>query len=174
MSKYDDDTRAAREAHYVAQKALLDLAAHAIREAFIAGTEGLQLAMALTTAESRFALREALSMISHDTRVDWLANALTAVDAALRDYATVQYDDATRRRWLAGEMSTVLYRIASGMPKRCTRDENVVILRAVTNRVFFRAVPKRNGTTFVEYDVVGLDGRVKVSTRGENAYVVIV
>jgi hypothetical protein len=171
MTHYDE-VIAAREAHHTAQKALLGLAADAIREAFVASTEGLQLAMALTAMAGRAALRPALPLIAHDTRGGWLSNVLAGVDAALREFEAAQYDTPEERTSLASAMNAARDRIRAEMPKRCPRDENVVILQSVNSGVFYRAERKRIVATFVEYKLDS--GAVaKVSKRGATEYAVV-
>ena len=84
MTHYDEAS-AAREAHYTAQNALLDLAASAIREAFIArASDGLQLALDLTVTTERHRLRSALPMIAYDATSRQLGDVLVGVCNALR------------------------------------------------------------------------------------------
>ena len=167
-----DEANAARSAHHAAQKALLCLAATAIREAFVAGAEGLQLAMALTGKSDTVALRPALPLIAYDTRGGWLSSVLAGVDTTLREFETAQYDTPEERTSLAGAMNAARDRIEAEMPKRCPRDENVVILRSVNSGVFYRGEPSRNGVTFAEYKL-DTGGFAKVSKRGATEYTVV-
>lgn len=167
-----DEANAACEAHNAARNALIGLAASAIREAFVASTEGLQLAMALAVKADTVALLPALPLIAHDTRGGWLSNVLAGVDAALREFETAQYDTPEERASLAGAMNAARDRIRAEMPKRCPRDESVVILQSVNSGVFYRAERKRIVATFVEYKLDS--GAVaKVSKRGATEYAVV-
>lgn len=172
MTHYDEAS-AAREAHYTAQNALLDLAASAIREAFIArASDGLQLALDLTVTTERHRLRSALPMIAYDATSRQLGDVLVGVCNALREFETRQHDTPLERLSLAESMNAVLARLASEAPKRCPRDERAVILRSVNSGVFYRGEPSRKGVTFVEYKL-DTGGFAKVSKRGATEYTVV-
>jgi hypothetical protein len=173
MTHYDEG-HAASKAHREVQKALLDLAASAIREAFVArASDGLQLALDLTVTTERHRLRSALPMIAYDATSRQLRDILVGVCNALREFDTKQHDTPEERRSLAESMNAALTCLASEAPKRCPRDERVVILRSVNDGVFYRGEPSRKGVTFVEYKL-DTGGFAKVSKRGATEYVVVV
>lgn len=174
MSNHEDDYRRARDAYDEARRSLLDLAAHAIREAFIVAPEGLQLALSLTRVDDRQRMYDAIPLIVADVRLPWLRDALLNVHEALPVFEKRQHSDADEVAELAAGLTKVKANVAATIV-RCPRDEGVVILRNVNTKLCVCGVQKRAGKTFVEYETVGglAMGKVRVVTRGDTEWEVL-
>jgi hypothetical protein len=174
MSNYEAGYRRTVNAYDEARRSLLDLAAHAIREAFIVSPAGLQLALSLTRVGERQRLYDALPMIVADVRLPWLVGALTGIHGALTTFEKRQYDADDKVASLAAALNKVHANVAATI-LRCPRVEGVVILRNVNTNLCACGVQKRAGKTFVEYETVGAtaQGNVRVVTRGDTEWAVL-
>jgi hypothetical protein len=164
---YDKNLLDAQDAYDEARRSLLDLAAHAIREAFIASPFGLQLALSLTRNGERQRLYDAIPLIVADVRLPWLRDAILNVHEALPVFEKRQHSDADEVAALAAGLTKVHANVAATI-LRCPRDEGVVILRNVNTRLCVCGVKKRAGKTFAEYETVGAlaMGNVRVAVSG--------
>lgn len=130
MSNYEAGYRREVNDYDDSRRSLLDLAAHAIREAFIAAPVGRQLALSLTRVGERQRLYDALPLIAADERLPWLVGAITGIHGALTTFEKRQYDADDKVAALAAALDKVRASIADTI-LRCHRDEGVVILRNV-------------------------------------------
>ena len=175
IDPYEAKYRRALNAYDEARRSLLDLAAHAIREAFIVSPEGLQLALSLTRVGERQRLYDAIPLIVADVRLPWLKTLLTDAAQVLRTFERRQHADANEVRAITTSNHSARETLASTIPVRCARDEGVVILRNVNTRLCVCGVKKREGRTFVEYETVGAiaQGKIRVVTRGDTEWEVL-
>lgn len=171
---YEAGYRRTVNAYDEARRSLLDLAAHAIREAFIAAPVGRQLALSLTRVGERQRLYDALPLIAADERLPWLVGAITGIHGALTTFEKRQYDADDKVAALATALNKAHANVAATI-LRCPRDEGVVILRNINTGLCVCGVQKRSGKTFVEYETVGAtaQGKVRVVTRGETEWAVM-
>ncbi len=174
IDPYEAKYRRALNEYDEARRSLLDLAAHAIREAFIVAPVGLQLALSLTRVDDRQRLYDAIPLIVADVRFPWLRDALANVREALTLFEKRQHDNADKLASIAAALNKVKASVAATIV-RCPRDEGVVILRNVNSKLCVCGVQKRSGRTFVEYETVGglAMGKVRVVTRGDTEWEVL-
>jgi hypothetical protein len=172
IDPYEAKYRRALNEYDEARRSLLDLAARAIREAFIASPAGLQLALSLTRVDDRQRLYDAIPLIVADSRLPWLRDAILNIHEALPVFEKRQHSDADEVAALAAGLTKVHANVAATIPARCPRDEGVVILRNVNTRLCVCGVQKRAAKTFAEYETVGAHamGKVRVVTRGDTEW----
>ena len=174
IDPYEAKYRRALNEYDEARRSLLDLAAHAIREAFIVAPVGLQLALSLTRVDDRQRLYDAIPLIVADVRLPWLKTLLTDAAQVMRTFERRQHADANEVRAITTSINSA-HETLSATIVRCHRDEGVVILRNVNSKLCVCGVQKRDGKTFVEYETVGAlaMGKVRVVTRGDTEWEVL-